>query len=46
MMWIEPYYVWDNFATACYCPLSYRDYVNRILHKKHYGRRKHRHGRA
>ena len=27
--------------------LSYRDYVNWILHKKHYGkRRKHRHGTA
>lgn len=43
-MWIESYY---DFAKVCYCPLSYRDYVNMILHKKHYGkRRKHRHGTA
>ena len=45
MMWSEFYqnfYIdWDI------CPLSYRDYVNMILHKKHYGkRRKHRHGTA
>ena len=43
-MWIESYY---DFAKICCYPLSYRDYVNRILHKKHYGkRRKRRHGTA
>lgn len=43
-MWIEPYFldVWNNFAEICYCPLSYRDYVNMILHKKHYGKRRKR----
>lgn len=45
-MWIESYYTL-GFAKICCYPLSYRDYVNRILHKKHYGkRRKRRHGTA
>lgn len=41
MMWIEEFY---NFAPDWdICPVSYREYVNWLLSKKHYGkRRKHK----
>ena len=53
MMWNEFFETCDNLCKAyrelydavsiSFGRLSYRDYVNRILHKKHYGnRRKHK----
>jgi hypothetical protein len=56
-MWNEFFETCDNLCeafrdfydavSASFCTLSYRDYVNKVLPKKHYGkRRKYRHGTA